>query len=118
MMKMTLAFLFYWLFCDEERDAAARAANAWVEPGDLPEADELSEEAVAETVPEVAAEGEEEAVGAEAPAAAPDPAPTATTEAPENAAAAAPETKSVVQPSKPLAGEADLAARKGERSTS
>ncbi len=110
---MTLAFLFYWLFCDEERDAAARAANAWVEPDELPEADELPEEAVADTVPEVADAGEEDPVAAEAPAEAPDPAPTATT-APETAAAAAPETKSVVQPSKALAGEADLASRKGE----
>lgn len=103
---LALAFLFYWLFCDEEKDADARKANAWVDSDKLPDATELSEDEVADTAPEVAdvdsAEGESEPVVSETHA------------EPKTAAVkAAPETNSVIQPSKSLAGEEDLASRKG-----
>lgn len=108
---LALAFLFYWLFCDEKKDAAARKANAWVEPDELPEAAEIAEETIAETAPEVA-EAEEAVPVSEAAPEASEPAaePVSAQDAPQ----ADPDTKPLIQPSKPLAGETDLDARKGE----
>lgn len=120
---LALAFLFYWLFCDDKKDAEARKANAWVEPTELPQAAELTEEEVTTTAPEIAddsASGDEPSEVAEAapePESAAEPSQADTVSEPAATAAPEPdapeETKSLIQPSKALAGEAELASRKG-----